>query len=165
MITGSVAGMFYGEPRLTNDVDIIVMLTDEATRVFPVLYPETSYYCPPQEVLTVEARRRSRGHFNVIHMESGSKADFYIAYNPLHQWGMAHKQLIQIEDSPIWIAPPEYVILRKLEFHREGGSEKHLTDITGMLEISGSGIDTTIISDWCQKLGLEAQWQAALKRQ
>jgi len=27
------------------------------------------------------------------------------------------------------VAAPEYVIVRKLEFFREGGSEKHLRDI------------------------------------
>jgi len=31
-----------------------------------------------------------------------------------------------IEGEPIWVAPPEYVILRKLEYFREGKSEKHL---------------------------------------
>jgi len=32
-----------------------------------------------------------------------------------------------------WFASPESVIVNKLIFHREGGSEKHLEDIRGML--------------------------------
>ena len=30
-------------------------------------------------------------------------------------------------------APPEYVIIRKLQFYREGGSPKYLRDISRML--------------------------------
>jgi hypothetical protein len=33
--------------------------------------------------------------------------------------------------------PPEYVVIKKLEFLREGGSEKHVRDIRGIL----AGID------------------------
>ncbi len=40
-----------------------------------------------------------------------------------------------------WIAPPEYVILRKLEYYREGGSQKHLDDIIGILDISPEEVD------------------------
>ena len=35
------------------------------------------------------------------------------------------------------LAPAEYVIVRKLEYYREGGSEKHLRDIRSMLAVSG----------------------------
>ncbi len=162
MVTGSVAGMLYGEPRLTNDVDVVVSLDDSIIRRLSKLYPSVSFYCPPVEVLHVENRRGIRGHFNVIHLESGSKADFYIAYNPLHDWGMKQKRLVQLEGVSMWVAPPEYVIVRKLEYYREGGSEKHLRDIAGMLAVSGAMIDRDIVSEWCRKLGLESQWQSVL---
>ncbi len=35
------------------------------------------------------------------------------------------------------LAPPEYVIVRKLQFFREGGSQKHLRDISRMLTALG----------------------------
>src|ERR1017187_741367 len=33
--------------------------------------------------------------------------------------------MIPVSDLPVHVAPPEYVVLRKLAFYREGGSEKH----------------------------------------
>lgn len=57
------------------------------------------------------------------------------------------------------VAPPEYVILRKLEYHREGGSEKHLRDIRAMLALSLVPIDRAALADWLARLGLEAQWR------
>ena len=38
--------------------------------------------------------------------------------------------------TPVWLAPPEFVIVQKLEFFREGGSEKDLRDIRGMLAVT-----------------------------
>ncbi len=161
MVTGSVAGMIYGEPRLTNDVDVVVMLNSEQISRLHAIFPSPCYYCPPDDVIFVENARSSRGHFNVIHMDSGNKADFYIASTSLHLWGMAAKRLVDIDHSPIWIAPPEYVILRKLEFYREGGSQKHILDIRSMLLTSGELIDRDTIRSWCVRLGVEAQWSLA----
>jgi hypothetical protein len=59
---------------------------------------------------------------------------------------------------PIWIAPPEYVIVRKLEYFREGGSEKHLHDIEGMLRISGDVVRIAVVEEWVAELGLARQW-------
>jgi len=57
------------------------------------------------------------------------------------------------------LAPPEYVIVRKLEYFREGGSEKHLRDIRSMLAVSSEQIDVAQLNEWLRRLGLEAEWQ------
>ena len=57
------------------------------------------------------------------------------------------------------LAPPEYVILRKLEYHREGGSEKHLRDIRAMLAVSGELLDRAALQEWITRLNLETEWR------
>jgi hypothetical protein len=59
------------------------------------------------------------------------------------------------------VAPPEYVIVRKLEYFREGGSEKHLRDIRSMLNVSGDQIDRSILDDWIARQGEVTQWKQA----
>jgi hypothetical protein len=81
--------------------------------------------------------------------------------NPLHHWAMNHKRPFEVEGETLWVAPPEYVILRKLEFYREGGSDKHLRDIFGMLANSSEGIDFSFLSDQMKFLGLEPEWEKA----
>lgn len=134
-VTGSTASIFYGEPRLTLDVDVVIHLDQRDTGRFIQLFADDSYYCPPAEVIRIECARRSHGHFNLIHPESGLKADVYPATeDPLHQWALQNRRRESLGDHlTIWLAPPEYVIIRKLEYFREGGSEKHLSDIRGML--------------------------------
>lgn len=61
----------------------------------------------------------------------------------------------------VWVAPIEYVIVRKLEYFREGGSEKHLRDIRAMRQVSGDLIDATRLASWVARLGPEAEWTLA----
>src|SRR6185295_9277694 len=79
MITGSVAATLYGEPRLTNDIDIVALILDTHLATIASVFPPHEFYLPPEEVLRVEAARTHRGHFNIIHHTSGYKADVYIA--------------------------------------------------------------------------------------
>lgn len=162
MVTGSVACIVYGEPRLTHDVDIVLILDAQAIERFPKLFPDEEFYCPPVEVLRVEARRRQRGHFNLIEHRSGFKADVYVAgEDELHRWAMAHRRTIDVEGKPLQLAPPEYVIARKLEYYREGKSDKHLRDIRGVLRHSRGEIDFTRLEEMVALLGVQNEWRLA----
>src|SRR5262245_17450584 len=77
IIGGSVAATYYGEPRLTHDVDIVVVLRRPEIERLPVIFPEPDFYLPPTEVIAGEVARGSRGHFNIIHAATGFKADLY----------------------------------------------------------------------------------------
>jgi hypothetical protein len=135
--TGSIAAMSYGEYRVTNDVDIVLVLSERDIAKLVAAFPLEEFYCPPPDVIRTEVAREKYGHFNLIHHETGFKADVYIAgKDALTSWALRQRQAVTLEDSVIWLAPPEYVIIGKLEFYREGGSEKHLRDIRGMLAVT-----------------------------
>jgi hypothetical protein len=70
---------------------------------------------------------------------------------------------VEYDGETIMLAPPEYVIVRKLEYFREGGSEKHLRDIRAMLAVSGELLDQVALREWIQKLNLETEWRKASK--
>jgi hypothetical protein len=106
----------------------------------------------------VEAARPERGHFNLIHHDTAFKADIYVAKpDSLQNWALQHRRELTTDNLPIWIAPPEYVIIGKLEFFREGGSEKHLRDIRGML--AGTEIDRSFLEKEIAQRGLEDAWR------
>jgi hypothetical protein len=160
MATGSIASMSYGEYRVTNDVDIILVLAETDVRKLVAAFPLAEFYCPPADVIAIEAAREERGHFNLIHHETGFKADIYIAgKDRLTRWALEHRQRIALGESVMWIAPPEYVIIGKLEFFREGGSEKHLRDIRGML--AATNVDLVLLEKEIKKRDLIEQWNRA----
>ena len=57
------------------------------------------------------------------------------------------------------LAPPEYVIVRKLEYFNEGGSDKHLRDIRGMLDVSGDLIATVELESMIRERYLDEAWE------
>ena len=160
IIGGSVAAIFYGEPRLTHDVDFVVFLNDQDAQRLVDAFPANDFYFPPIEVVHAEARREQRGHFNIIHTATGFKADMYLSgRDELNAWGFRMRQQVQFEGEPVTLAPPEYVIVRKLEYYREGRSEKHLRDIRSILSISEGKLDQPALKEWVHRLGLETEWQ------
>jgi hypothetical protein len=58
----------------------------------------------------------------------------------------------------------DIVILKKLEYFREGGSEKHLRDIAGVLKVQGQRVDRQYIVEWAGRLGVLDIWQAVAER-
>lgn len=161
-VTGSVAAMAYGEPRLTNDIDLVLEIKTTDIHRLVSAFPEADFYLPPSEVIATEIVRGNRGHLNIISQHSLLKADVYlVSGDPLHQWAMENVRVIEIEGLPVAFTPPEYLIIRKLEFFREGGSQKHLRDIAAMLEESSDIIDQTFLQHHLTNLNLTTQYQAA----
>lgn len=159
-VTGSVAGSAYGEPRLTNDIDIVVDIGPADVARVARCFPLTDFYFPPEEVVAVEVRRAQRGHFNVIHHDTGFKADFYPkGSDALQEWALAAARRLEVDGATIALAPPEYVIVKKLEFFREGGSQKHLDDVAAIIRHQIGALELPLIERHARRLGLNDLWE------
>jgi hypothetical protein len=159
-IVGSVASSVYGEPRVTNDVDVVIQISRTDAAKLASAFPADAFYVPPTEVIEVEVSRSHGGHINVIALESMVKADLYPLDSREADW-FAGRRSREIAGRLLWFARPEAVIVSKLRFYREGGSEKHLRDIRSMLAVSGDEIDRALIERAVAELGLKEQWRKA----
>jgi hypothetical protein len=163
MIVGSIASASFGEARFTNDIDIVVELNEELAGQLCDAFPTDSFYVSRQ---AAQEAVRLRRQFNVIHPASGNKVDFMIAR--LDPWGrmqLARRRRRHIlPDCLAYAASPEDIILAKMIYYREGSSEKHTRDITGMLKVSGDEIDRAYISEWAERLDLGEIWKSILRR-
>lgn len=168
MVSGSVAAMTYGEPRLTNDIDLILALSPASIPRLEAAFPESDFYRAPTGVLLTEISRSQRGHTNIIHHDSGFRADIYFRANDsLHAWAWPRRQRFEVDDDlEAWFAPPEYVILRKLEYYKEGQSEKHLNDIRAMLAQPEHEKlrNSREIQDWSNTLGVAGIWKRLIEK-
>jgi len=160
MIAGGVAAIVYGEPRLTQDIDVVAAIREEDAARFAAQFPSTEFYCPPVEAIAEEARREASGHFNLLHLESDARADVYIAgMDPLARRGLDARRVVELVGQRVPIAPPEYVILHKLRFRQQGASERHLRDIRAMLRVLGDALDVAELAREAAAFGLSVQWQ------
>jgi len=162
MITGGVAAVIYGEPRFTRDIDVVLELQSASIPHLVSAFPADEFYVPPVEALEQEAVRPEGGRFNLIHRETALRADIYLAgHDPLHAWAFGRRLRLPVDRMAIWVAPLEYVILRKLEYFRISGSDRHLRDIAMMLRISGDSMDAEAFGRWVGKLDLRETLEAA----
>ena len=163
MVVGSFASGSYGEPRLTRDIDIVIGLSSEDVARLCQAFPAPDYYVSLNAAIQAA---RDGGQFNVIHPVSGNKIDFMIAR--ADPWGKAQvsrrRRIRMLPDLETWAAAPEDIILAKMEYYREGGSEKHLRDISGILRVSTDDVDKAYVEQWADRLGLTDIWQAILRR-
>lgn len=160
-VVGSMASIAYGEFRLTNDVDILVDLNPDLAEAISAEFPAPDFYVSIPAIREAVRRRRQ---FNIIHSISGLKLD--IIQRKETQFSQLDitngRRLISPGLYDAWFGTPENVILMKLRYYQEGGSEKHLRDIASMLSIQGPKIDREYIADWAGKLGVTAEWQIVL---
>jgi hypothetical protein len=163
MVVGSLASGAYGEPRMTQDIDVVLDLRDQQVVALCQAFASDEFYVSEQAAR--EAVRRG-GQFNIIHSVSGNKIDLLAV--PPGEWGrteLARRRRMKIlPDLEGYCARPEDVILGKMRYYRDGGSEKHLRDITGILKVSGNEVDRQYVSLWAERMGLTDIWQAVLRR-
>jgi len=158
-VTGSTASIIYGEPRFTNDIDIVASIESPKVSKLCEAFPLPDFY------VSVDAVRdavQTHGQFNVLHPASGLKVDFIVPANTAYDRGRFLRSR-RIEAAPgcnANFASLEDVILMKLRYYREGGSDKHLRDIAGIVKISGDRLDGGYLDTWVDRLGLTAEWTA-----
>ena len=163
LVTGSVAAMAYGEPRLTNDIDIVAAIEERNIADLLKAFPSDEFYINEE---TAREAILPHGQFNIIHPASGLKVDIIIKQDTLFDSSRFSRvrRIYPAESYQANFAAPEDVIIKKMEYYKEGGSEKHLRDITGILKISGGMVDWDYITEWAKRLDLTEVWDAIKRR-
>src|SRR5262249_31347414 len=107
-----------------------------------------------------------RHQFNILHPASGQKIDVMIPAASEYDRARFERVVKKpaYPDVDICFSSPEDIILMKMVFFREGGSDKHLRDIAGVLKISGDRIDRGYVANWAARLGVGDIWDAVQKK-
>ena len=162
-VTGSIASIYYGEPRLTNDIDVVVDLSKERLQELCVAFDPEEFYLSEEAALRAVKRR---GTFNILHPSSGLKVDVIVPEKTLfnHRRFERARRVQAVEGFESAFSSAEDVILMKMEFFRQGSSDKHLRDIAGILKLSGDRLDIDYIEGWADQMGLETIWRTLRSR-
>jgi hypothetical protein len=157
-VTGSFAGILYGEYRMTNDIDIVVDLRREQLDAFLAAFPLVTFYVDRDAVAQAI---RDRFQFNVIDKESLAKVDFIMAGGSLHDRDALRRarRIRAAIDYDVAYAAPEDLLLKKLVFCKDSGSEKHLRDCVGILKKSRDSLDMAYLEQWVDWLDVLLQWR------
>lgn len=132
MVTGSMAMNFYIEPRMTRDIDIVVLLKKEnIPKIMEIFSAE--YYI---DDYSIEQAIKYNKMFNIVHNDTIVKIDFIIrkqsAYRVLE---FERRKLVTIMDFQTYVVSIEDLILSKLEWMKSSQSEMQRKDILNLLSV------------------------------
>lgn len=153
-VGGSLASAAYGEPRATNDVDVIATLSEDAARrLATILGPD--FYCSAEAAVEAAQRRDS---FNIIDQRSFLKVDVFVPpAGPLGVGQLARRRrLVLVGAVEVPVLGPEDVVLQKLRWYRMGGgvSERQWRDLVQVMR--ASELDDAYLDEVAASTGLAA---------
>lgn len=167
MIGGAIAAWAWGEPRSTQDLDIVINLPVKSIGRFSQELEKRGMLLPVDIILDRVADDRGDIPLSVIHAFSGYKADIYLVRqgDELRKNAFQRRQLVDYGPpiGDVYIHSPEDLILYKLIYLGLSGQPKHSRDIKAILSAKNKSLDTGYIEGWVEKLGLGSVWGQLLK--
>ncbi len=159
MLTGSFASAYYGTPRSTQDIDLVIEATPEQMRAFIQSLPSDEYYADLNAAQEAHSRQSL---FNVIDMATGWKIALIIRKSrAFSQTEFRRRQLVNLQDLPLFVASAEDVVVAKLEWAKLAQSKRHIEDVAGIFRMRWKSLDRSFLEKWTLALGLETAWNDA----
>lgn len=136
-IGGSLASSLWGEPRYSEDLDLVIEISPDQTRALIVAFDQEFYV---SESAVEEALIARSSSFNIISLDSAEKAGLFISRgDQFSRSKMARRVLYSTSNGQLWIASAEDIILQKLVWRKNSDSEKQWRDVLGVLKLRVKG--------------------------
>jgi hypothetical protein len=159
MLTGSFASGFYGSPRASQDIDIVVCPKLGTLEKLLRLLPADQYYVDRDAALDAYGRETL---FNVVDLGTGWKIDLIIRKSrPFSVGEFDRRRRAEFADGIIYVATAEDVLISKLEWAKLSESERQLEDAAGIIRTQGHELDFDYVERWIRELDLSPQWAKA----
>jgi hypothetical protein len=166
LIGGAIAEWAWGEPRATQDLDLVVNIQIKSVNKLSKELEKRDMLIPAEIILHNILEERADIPINAIHMHSGLKADLYPVREGDKLRQSAFQRRIQVDYGPpigmVYIHAPEDLILYKLIYFGLSQQSKHSRDIAAILKSTKNELDMNYIEQWVVRLGLSSLWNEML---
>jgi hypothetical protein len=151
MLTGSLASSVHGEPRSTQDVDIVIDPEHAALGLFLRELDRARFY------VSDDAAWRALEHrdmFNIIDLATNWKTDLMVRKDrPFSRAEFDRRRWTDVLGVRLALATAEDIVLAKLEWGRHSGSERQKRDVVGILTVQPD-LDWAYMRAWAVELGV-----------
>jgi hypothetical protein len=153
---GSLASSMQGEPRATNDIDVIADIAPwKVEALIQSLGPD---FDVDADALR-EALRRGAS-WNFFYTPVFLKIDLFPVGDGLFdrsEFARRQRVVVRRDGAALFVKSPEDTVLRKLLWYRDGGevSAKQWRDIVEVLRVCEKTLDDRYLDEWGRRLGIE----------
>lgn len=163
MLTGAWSVIFYGRPRASHDIDFVVEIpTEKVDIILRALETLPDDFLIQAESVNEAVKNKSM--FNVIHLPTMLKLDFWILTNQeFDQSRFKRRKKVKILNQFMEMATAEDTILQKLIWYKMGEIEKHLIDAAFVYQIQNKNLDKKYLNLWVRKLRVSKYYQKLSK--
>ena len=143
IVIGGVALATWGEPRVTRDVDLKVLLArDDADRLLALLAPDYVSLLPdPRQLLQKQA-------MIFVQDSLGTRLDLLLADTPYDVAAIQRGRMIEVQPGVvIRLCSPEDLVIYKLIATRARDHE----DAQSVIRRQGSSLDDNYVLDWLRQ--------------
>lgn len=167
LIGGAIAAWAWGEPRATQDLDLVIDVPNDAVTRLSDALKARDMLVPAEIILDNLREERADLPINAIHMYSGLKADLYPVRpgDTFRQTAFRRRQRIDFGPpiGHVFVHSPEDLILYKLLYYNISQQPKHIRDITAILHATRNQLDLGYLEKWAEQLGVSTIWRELLE--
>jgi hypothetical protein len=168
LLGGAVATWAWGEPRATQDLDVVLSIPIESVGKLSQELEARDMLVPAEVILDAILDERADLPISAIHMYSGYKADLYPLRGHDDLRKSALDRRLRVDFGPqlgeVFLHTPEDLILYKLWYYSLSEQSKHLRDITSIVLTVEEDLDYDYIESWAERKGVITLWREILER-
>lgn len=167
LLGGAVAAWAWGEPRATQDLDVVLSIPVESIGKLSKELEVRDMLVSADVILDAILDERADFPVSAIHIFSGYKADLYFVreFDELRKSALSRRVRVDLgpQLGEVYLHTPEDLILNKLWYFSLSQQSKHLRDITSIVLTVGEDLEFDYIEDWADRKGTITLWQEILE--
>lgn len=145
---GAMAVMAWGEPRATQDVDTLLVISNRTVPSFVAALQQVGLRASAQDLLSAF---EDRSHVTVDAEDSVFYIDAKLALTPTERQQVEEASEVPFRTASLRVVRPEETIAFKLSF----GSPKDIQDVRSILLRTGGRLDRARLTQFALRLGVQ----------
>lgn len=163
LIGGAVAVWAWGEPRSTQDFDLVIHLPGTRIRRLSQELEQRRMLVPPDILVDLLIQPEGDLPVNAIHLDAGYKAELFLLRpgDDFRLSALERRQLVDLGSplNQVYVHAPDDLILNKVHYYSISRQSKHIRDIASIVVSPDVPIDWKYFDGWLKLLKLEETWQ------
>lgn len=157
VVVGGLTVLFYGIPRTTMDIDLLIAMDMSETKRFTEFLNENDFFADEEDI---KAAFEEKSHATIEDKTSMIRLDLKGIYSENDRITLERRKKVILADFEFYVASPEDIIANKLLF----GSEQDVKDAEGIYARQFDNLDTAYLEERCERLEVYEEFSTMKRR-